>query len=314
VYRPARRPVKRGGGRDRCPASVPPYIDIMAYSHQTMIDKVPAPDRKRVWAALAAMIVVLVFAAWVVFGQTGIFVVIATVGLVALIEPQLGARTIMKFLGGRPLQPRDAPRLYAVALKLSRRASLEAPPMLYLAPLPVPNAFAVGDAGDSAIGLTRSLIVNLTERELEAMLAHEIAHIAAGDTALMRFAEMIRRTGMAITLFGLFVAFFGGLIVAGGSGLLAIWMLAFVPLTLNLLQLALSRAREFAADHDAYHLTGDGPSLASALVKVEQAGRRAQRALLGPMADLRIPVLFRTHPETRERIDRLGALVERERY
>ena len=266
-------------------------------------------DRLRAWISLAAMAALLVFVAWIVFGASGLWIVLASIAAVLIVEPRLTPDFAMRMLGARPLPPAAVPQLYATVGHLARRARLETMPMLYTAALAGPNAFAVGGSGGSAIGLSRSLADNLTDRELANVLAHEISHVAAGDTGLMRIADLVRRTGGAVATFGLIVVI-ADVLLRGDTPVppLFIWALALAPLAMNLLQLALSRAREFAADADAYALTGDAAGLAAGLAKIEKVNLTLMRFLFGRRDSVKIPVFLRTHPTTEERILRLRQL------
>ena len=178
-------------------------------------------------------------------------------------------------------------------------------------PSRVPNAFAVGSPGDAAVAVTDGLLRRLHPRELLGVLAHELSHVRNNDLWLMSLADLIGRMTRVMSVMGVALVVIGlPMWLAGGRGppLLLIPLLLFAPQITLLLQLALSRAREFDADLDAAGLTGDPEGLAAALVKLERARQSLLERILMPGWRSPEPSLLRTHPPTRERIERLLAL------
>ena len=173
------------------------------------------------------------------------------------------------------------------------------------------TAFSVGSPETSAIGISRRLQLGLNVRELVAILAHEIAHIAAGDMTLLALSEIIgrltRALAMAGLLFGLAIAVAGHPVFSPGT----VFLLAAAPIVASLLQLALSRNREFDADRGGAALTGDPEGLASALAKIERDQRSLLRRLFWPGAGAEVPLWIRTHPRTKDRIARLRGVAGR---
>ena len=150
----------------------------------------------------------------------------------------------------------------------------------------------------------------LTLREIAGVLAHEVSHIRNRDLWLMSVAYLAGRLTRLMSLFGVALVIVGlplWLSGAGGVPLLLIPLLVFAPQITTLLQLALSRAREFDADLDAAGLTGDPEGLASALAKLERYQRSAWEQILFPGYRLPQPSVLRTHPPTEERVARLRA-------
>lgn len=145
----------------------------------------------------------------------------------------------------------------------------------------------------------------LSPRELTGVLAHEITHIASGDSALLTLSEVMSRLTRALSMFGLILALM--LAVTGNAvvPLATIALLGLAPVGVALLQLALSRNREFDADRGAVELTGDPVALASALHKIELKEASLWRRILLPYHRARPPTLLRTHPRTEDRIARL---------
>ena len=209
----------------------------------------------------------------------------------------------MRLQGGVPLSPRQAPDLYRLVEGLAARAQIDAP-ALYLLPDAAPNAVAIGSPRGSALAVTQGLLAVLDWDECAGVIAHEIGHLRNADTTLLRVAGSMLRTLQALLRVAVWVAFIGWFV--GGLPLAAaLWTMAVatvVPLLAVALHQALSRTREFAADAVAAELTGRPRALASALRKLSQVERRWMALLLGVRAP---PPWLRSHPATRERIERL---------
>ena len=194
-------------------------------------------------------------------------------------------------------------------------------PAIYVSAMAQPNAFATGRNPDhAAVSVTEGILQILDERELRGVLAHELSHVANRDILVSSIAAGI---GMSITFLARFAFFFGGSDDdRGGSGLglLFAWILA--PLAAAIIQMAVSRSREYQADESGAYLSHDPEALASALRKLEIGARQvpppatvspaeAHLFIVNPMAALRgrgFANLFSTHPPTEERIARLEAI------
>jgi heat shock protein HtpX len=195
---------------------------------------------------------------------------------------------------------------------LSRRAGLPAVPRLHIIPSRLMNAFAVGRRDRSAIAVTDALARTLTPRELAGVLAHEVSHIAHEDVNVMALADMVSRFTSLMSTIGLISLFLnlGGYAAGGAESVpwLAVVVLIASPTVGGLIQMALSRTREFDADLGAALLTGDPDGLASALTRLERAQGRVWENILLPGGRIPDPSVLRTHPLTAERIARLKAL------
>jgi heat shock protein HtpX len=169
----------------------------------------------------------------------------------------------------------------------------------------------VGKPASSAIAVTDGLIRAMTMRQLAGILAHEISHIRNGDLRVMGLADVLNRITSLMSTMGLL-----GIPLLFGTGwnipVLGLLLLIFAPTLGGLLQLALSRAREFDADLDGASLTGDPEGLASALALLERRQGALWEGLVLPGSRLPEPSLLRTHPTTQDRIARLAALRSRE--
>ncbi|MEO5337955.1 MAG: zinc metalloprotease HtpX [Magnetospirillum sp. WYHS-4] len=257
---------------------------------------------------MGGMLGLFAVSAWLVAGADGVVWAVAGGVLVLALTPQVSPRLVLRLYGAQEIQPEALPEAYDILAVLAGRAELPARPRLYYLPSSVPTAFAVGDERQAAIAVTDGLLRRLTPRELAGVLAHEISHIRNRDLRLMNLADVMSRVTRAMSFAGLFLLIFVLPVwLARGEGVpwLLVLVLTFAPSLGSLLQLALSRAREFDADLDAAGLTGDPVGLASALEKLHSAEGGIWQRLLFPGRRSPDPSLLRTHPPTEERIRRL---------
>jgi heat shock protein HtpX len=237
--------------------------------------------------------------------------VFALMVLFMLSIPYGGSQWVLTAYRARPLSPRDAPALHAMVAELARRAKLSRRPALFWVPSQSLNAFSVGVQQDSAIAVTDGLIRRLSPREMAGVLAHEISHIAHNDMRLMGLADLVSRMTHLMSLLGaLLVLVALPLMLAGLASVSPLGMLLLMaaPSLSALLQLGLSRVREFDADLGAVRLTGDPEGLALALNKLDPGQGRWWQRVLNPRYRDRQPSLLRSHPHSQERIERLLAL------
>lgn len=230
-------------------------------------------------------------------------------------------RMAIAMTGSRPVSEAQAPELYAIVRDLTARARLPMP-RIYVSPSPQPNAFATGrDPAHAAVAVTQGALRLLSYRELEGVLAHEISHVRNRDilvaTVAAALAGAITWIGNALQ-WGVMLGGLGGGNRrdndAGGIGLLVMAILA--PLAALLVQLAISRSREYQADAGGARLAGpDG--LADALVKLEHAAGRipmpvnpavSHLFIVSPLSGQSLAGLFSTHPPLQERVRRLRAM------
>ncbi len=256
------------------------------------------------------MFLLLALLGWSLGGASGLIWASIFGGLFLYFSARVPTRLVLRMAGARSLSPAEAPGLYRIVEALARRADLPAVPKLYYLSSPMMNALTVGDGRTAAIGITQGLLRNLNTRELTGVLAHEVSHIQNKDTQVMRIASIISRVTGMLAFFGQLLLFFNlPLLLLGRVTIswLAILLLLAAPTLSSLLQMALSRAREYDADIGAARLTGDPEGLASALYKMEQAQGGILRRLFGRSGSSGTD-LFRTHPHTKERVSRLVAL------
>jgi heat shock protein HtpX len=216
----------------------------------------------------------------------------------------------LKMSGAKPISEQEAPRLYQMVRELTTRAGLPMP-SLHLIPQEQPNAFATGRSPDrSAVAVTQGILKLLSEDELRGVIAHELAHIRNRDVLIQSVAATIAG---AITYLGYMLLWFGGDDESpiGLIGSLAMVLLA--PIAATIIQLAISRQREFSADATGADICGNPESLASALLRLEEGAKAVPMHVNQAAEPLYIvkPIhggfagLFSTHPPIEERVKRL---------
>ncbi len=259
---------------------------------------------------------------WMLGGEAGM----ATALLMAAVT-NIGAywfsdTMVLRMYGARPV-PNGA--LYDMVAVLAGRAGIPTP-RVYVIESAQPNAFATGRSPNhGAVAVSRGLMQILDERELAGVIAHELAHIKHRDTLTMTITATLAGAIATLVNFGYF---FGGRRYdddgrSRGNPLLSMLVLMLAPMAAMLVQLAISRAREYDADAGGAAICGDPRALASALSKLEQAARgiinpaaenhpaTAHLFIVNPLNGLRFDSLFSTHPSTADRIQALMALADR---
>jgi heat shock protein HtpX len=260
---------------------------------------------------LGGMVGLLALCGWVLFGPDGVLGMALGGALALAFSPKISPGLVLRLYRARELVPTELPEVFAVLDRLARRAGLERRPKLYYIPSRMLNAFAVGQRQDAVIALTDGMLRNLTLRELAGVLAHETSHIRNNDLWLMGLADLVGRLTRLMTLLGLLLLVLAIPVWLSGAATLpwlVIPLLLFAPQLTTLLQLALSRAREYEADLEAAGLTADPAGLASALAKLERFQRGIWEQILMPGYRLPEPSLLRSHPPTEQRIARLREL------
>jgi heat shock protein HtpX len=261
---------------------------------------------------LASLGTVAGISAYLLAGITGVAAVAVLVIAVAVSAPHLSAETLMRFYTAR-LVPADDSQLSSLVDVLAWRAGLTHRPDLYLIPSLTLNAFAAGTAEKPAIAVSEGLVRRLTLRELAGVLAHEMSHIRNGDLWIMGLADVAARVVQSFSYCAFALAVFNAAAYLRGGEMVswvAIALMYLTPAIINVIQLALSRAREFEADRLAAAITGDPLALASALRRVETYTGHFWEDLTPPVPARRVPQpsLLRTHPPADQRVARLVAL------
>ncbi len=283
----------------------------MAYLDEDQRRRARIRNIAQTFALIGGIGAITAVSAYTLFGRPGVIWGLLLVGLFALIGPRVAPEAIMRMFKATPVDPFRGGDLYRLVRELAGRAGLSTIPSLYVIPSATLNAFAVGAPSRYSLAVTEGLIRRLEARELAGVLAHEIAHVRNNDIWVMSLADMLSRLTRGMSFAALFVFFLSlPATLIGGASMpwAAIAVLYFAPALSSLLQLALSRSREFDADLGAASLTGDPEGIALALAKLERHQGRLWEDIFMPGRRIPLPSVLRTHPKTSERIARLMAL------
>ena len=224
-------------------------------------------------------------------------------------------KIVLTMYRAREVNSAEYPRLHAIVERLAQRASLPKP-KIYVMNNPTPNAFATGrNPRHAAVAVTTGIMEMLNEEELEGVLSHELTHIKHRDILIGTIAATLVGTITFIARMAGWAMIFGGRDDEDGNGIANLILIILAPVIALLLQLAVSRSREFAADAGGAGISGKPLALASALEKLEYANKRipmrnagpssAHMFIVNPLRAGTIAKLFSTHPPTEERIFRL---------
>lgn len=224
-------------------------------------------------------------------------------------------KIVLKMYGAREVGRDEAPDLYDAVESLSRKAGLPMPRVAVI-PKAQPNAFATGRGPKHAVVAATEGILRILDRdELEGVMAHELAHVRHRDILISSVAATLAGAIMVLSRFGLF--FGGGDRNRGGGNPLGLVLVILAPVAAMLVQAAISRSREFAADAGGAEISGKPRALASALRKLEGAAKQvpmegnpatAHMFIVHPFSAGGVGNLFRSHPPTEERIERLSKM------
>ena len=270
----------------------------------------------RTFILMAVMTALLMGLGWLFGGQGGAMIALVIAGVGNIWSWWNSDKMVLRQQGAQRIDRANAPELFDITAALADKAGLPMP-ALYVLPTEQPNAFATGrNPENSAVAITQGLLQNMPREEIAGVIAHELAHIRHRDTLTMTVTATMAG---AIAMLGNMMMFTGGRDGRGG-GIGAILAMIFAPLAAGLVQMAISRTREYAADRTAAEITGDPRALASALARIATlAGRSvnipaernpasAAMFIINPLGALRMDRLFATHPPTEERIARLQAM------
>ena len=228
-------------------------------------------------------------------------------------------KMVLRMYNAQPVDETSSPYLYNMVRELAGRAQLPMP-RVYLIDEAQPNAFATGrNPENAAVAATTGIVSLLSERELRGVMAHELAHVKHRDILTSTIAATLAG---AISALANFAMFYGGRDEEGrpANAVVSIIVAIIAPLAAMLIQMAISRAREFEADRGGAEISGDPLALASALGKIDAYARgipfptaeahpaTAQMMIMNPLAGGGVDTLFSTHPKTAERIARLEAM------
>ena len=264
---------------------------------------------------LAAMTALFMGIGFLIGGQTGMIIALLVAGGMNLFAYWNSDKMMLRMYGAREVDARSAPELHDMVRQLATNAGLPMP-KVYIMENPQPNAFATGrNPENAAVAVTTGLMQTVTREELAGVIAHELAHIRHHDTLLMTVTATIAG---AISMLANFAMFTGGNRDNGGIGTLgALALMILGPLAAGLVQMAISRTREYEADRGGAEISGQPLWLASALQKIAGAAHRipnmaaernpasAHLFIVNPLSGMRVDKLFSTHPAVEDRVARL---------
>jgi heat shock protein HtpX len=252
-------------------------------------------------------------------GRNGVLMALGFAALMNLGSYWFSDKIVLKMYRARPVTEQEAPRLHAMVDGLVARAGLPKP-KLYVLPQQAPNAFATGrNPSHAAVAVTRGLLELMNQEEIEGVLAHELGHVRNRDILISSVAATIAGAVSMLAYFARWGAIFGGF---GGrndrdGGLIGVLAMAIVaPIVAVIIQMAVSRSREYAADATGAQIAGNPYGLARALEKLGQLSKRvplqaspatSHMFIVQPLSGRGLMNLFSTHPPVEERIRRLLA-------
>lgn len=250
-------------------------------------------------------------------GAQGMLVALVLGGAMNFFAYWFSDKMVLRMYNAREVDAAGAPQFYGTVRELAQRAGLPMP-KVYLIDEAQPNAFATGrNPEHAAVAATTGILQLLSARELRGVIAHELAHVKNRDILTSTVAATV--AGAISSLAHMFM-FLGGGDKDRPNPVVGLLVMILAPVAAMLIQFAISRAREFGADHGGAEISGDPQALASALEKIERYSHEvplavaerhpetAQMMIINPLAGGGIAGLFSTHPATRERIARLLAM------
>ena len=254
-------------------------------------------------------------------GQQGMTLALVVALAMNFISYWYSDTMVLKMYNAQQVDEASAPQFYRMVRELAQRAALPMP-RVYLNNEDAPNAFATGrNPEHAAVAATTGILQVLSERELRGVMAHELAHVKHRDILISTVSATMAG---AISMLANFAMFFGGRNNEGrpANPIVGVLVMLLAPLDASLIQMAISRAREFEADRGGAEISGEPQALASALQKIQryaqgipmQAAERhpetAQMMIMNPLSAGGLRGLFSTHPATEERVERLLALAQ----
>ena len=258
-------------------------------------------------------------------GASGMIMALLFGGVMNVFAYWFSDKMVLRMYNAQEVDEASAPQFYAMVRDLSQRAGLPMP-RVYLIDEAQPNAFATGRNPDhAAVAATTGILHLLSARELRGVMAHELAHVQHRDILISTISATMAG---AISSLANFAMFFGGRDEDGrpANPIASLLVALLAPLAATLIQMAISRAREFEADRGGAAISGDPDALADALTKIDAYARgipmptaeahpaTAQMMIMNPLSGGGIAGLFSTHPSTEERVDRLREMAGTGRY
>lgn len=265
---------------------------------------------------LAALTALIMLVGGLVGGQSGIITAFVFAMIMNVGSFWFSDKIVLSMYRARELAPSEAPLIHKMVDELAHNAGIPKP-RVFVVPEEAPNAFATGRNPDVAVvAVTEGILRILKPEELRGVLAHEIAHIANRDILIQGVAAVLASVIMFLAYMAQFAAIFGGRSREGGGNVIAMLLTAMLaPIAATLIQMGISRSREYLADESGARYSGTPEALASALGKLQSAAGRvhmqkesastAHMFIVNPLTGRSLASLFSTHPPVEERIARL---------
>lgn len=252
-------------------------------------------------------------------GQRGMILALGLAAVMNFVSYFFSDKIALMTYRAQPVTREELPRVYEVVERITQRQGLPMP-KIYVIPNDSPNAFATGrNPSHASVAVTQGILNLLDDEELEGVLAHELGHVRNRDILISSIAATLAGAITILARMAYWGALFGGLggrdrEERGGGGLGALFMLILAPIAAMLIQLAVSRSREYQADETGAHFTGNPYALARALQKLDAYSKRvplvaspstAHLFIVQPLLGINFAGLFSTHPPISKRIERL---------
>lgn len=267
---------------------------------------------------LTLLTLLLMFIGRAFGGQNGMLLALVFAAVMNFVSYFYSDKIALAMYRAQPVTREELPRAYAAVERLTQKIGIPMP-KIYVIPSESPNAFATGrNPQHASVAVTQGILNLLNDEELEGVLAHELGHVNNRDILISSVAATVAGAVTMLASMGRFAMIFGGM--GGdrddrrGGGLGALLMLILAPIAASLIQLAVSRSREYQADATGSHFTGNPYALASALSKLDAYSRRlplqatpstAHLFIIQPFLGMSFSNLFSTHPPIAKRIERL---------
>jgi heat shock protein HtpX len=269
---------------------------------------------------LTLMTLLLLFIGRAFGGQNGMILALVFAAVMNFVSYFFSDKIALAMYRAQPVTREELPRAYAAVERLTQKIGIPMP-KIYVIPTESPNAFATGrNPSHASVAVTHGILALLTDEELEGVLAHELGHVNNRDILISSVVATLAGAITMLATMGRWAMIFGGFgrgereDRGGGGGLAALFMLIVAPIAATLIQLAVSRSREYQADATGAHFTGNPYALASALQKLDAYSRRmpmqaspstAHLFIIQPLLGINFGGLFSTHPPIAKRIERL---------
>jgi heat shock protein HtpX len=258
----------------------------------------------------------LVWIGNLLYGESGVILALMLSILLNGVSYFFSDRIVLAAYRAQLVDPGQAPELYAIVANLAQRAGLPMPKVAII-PDPTPNAFATGrDPDHAVVAVTEGILDTLSRHELEAVLGHELGHVKHRDILIGSLCAVLAQAIILLSRMAIFVRPRDDR--EGGNPLAAILVMVLGPIAALMLQMAVSRSREYQADDYSAHLTGRPDQLASALERIEGFNQKApmrdaepataHMMIINPLRGGGLFALFSTHPPVAKRIARLNAM------